>query len=105
MTDFYEADDRRKHRYSNIEHKFYEKPLFSLGTMMTLATALVGVLMYVTEIDQGVDTNAAAIEHVKEMQSVQNGKMEAAINDVKKQYERIDDKLDMLIRRQLDDRK
>ena len=105
MSDFYEGDDRRKHKYSNIDHRFYEKPLFSLGTMITLAAGLISVLMYVTEIDQGVDANTAEIRHVRQLQAVQNGKMEQAIGNVEKQYEKIDAKLDMLIRQQLNVRR
>ena len=106
MTEQYEGDDRRQARYSNIEHNFYEKPIFSLGAVVALAICLVGVVLYVADIDhratQTGKDNKSEIKHVRELHDLQKERFEGSIKDVKGQLDKIDEKLDKLINRELD---
>ena len=103
MGNHYEGDDdRRENRYSNIQHKIYEKPVFTLAGLFMLASGLIAVVLYVAEIEKGVATNASDIKHEREMREFQKETFDDSIEGVKGQLDKIDEKLDKLINRELD---
>ena len=86
MTDI-EADDRRKHKYSNIQHPFYLKPEFLLmGIAGLISTAVVSTLWFTSalgEIDTKANKNALDIEHIEEMQAEQHMSVENELEEIK----------------------
>lgn len=106
MSNDYDGRDKRHVPYSNIEQKLYEKPIFSIGALLVMAGLLIRVVLYVVDIDhRAMDLgkeNKAEIKHVREMQKIQKERFDDSIKDVKEQYEKIDEKLDKLINRELD---
>lgn len=102
MSEPYVGDDKRQTPYSNIEHKIYEKPVFTLAGLFMVASGLITVVLYVAAIEKDVAANASDIKHEKEMRQFQKETFDDSIEDVKGQLDKIDEKLDHLINRELD---
>ena len=112
-----EADDRRVHKYSNIQHPFFLKPeFFLMGIAGLLSTAIIATLWFTSaigDVNSKADKNTGDIEHVKEIQRKAHDNFDEDIAEIKesqkelktdmnKGFDKIGGKIDKLIDRQLD---
>ena len=66
-----------------------------------LLTAWSDMGVRIEENANSIERNASEINHVKELDAINNLQMKDAIDGVAEQYEKIDKKLDKLIEREL----
>jgi hypothetical protein len=108
----YEGDDRREHKYSNIQHPLPFKPEFILTMLTSTIIGVFTVTMWVNSVDNKADKALLENKHTREMQSGKNETIQKSIkslkDDVQKGYEKLeksndklDRKLDRLIDREL----
>jgi len=84
----YEGEDRRRHKYSNIQHPLLFKPEFLLSSIASAAVGLVFLTLHVDDIDDKAQDAIDKTEHYREIQLRENDHVQDSINDLKEQNEK-----------------
>lgn len=89
-----------------VEHWHLKKEITWGHIMTTVGMLGVFVSQYISmtnaiaDVRNGMNNNRTEISHVREISTIQNQRLDRAIEEVKRQYTSISDKLDALMQKQ-----
>jgi len=85
----YEGQDRREREYSNVNHPFYFKPVFTLTSIITILAAGLAVVLYITDMHTDIAVLENNMENVEQTQAENNVEWKGALKEVNVKLDRL----------------